>query len=418
MADLRIAGSQSAEQLVHVVHIHVALVFGLLVVDRHFLDALQLVTSAIVVGAVEGPLRTDHQHAAVGYSGDAPLAKHLLRRLVTATVVPPERDRGAFGGRGVFEPDHRTGREAVIVVARGFGDHRDRIAQTAGGEWHRQLVAGHVAQRAAAKIPPATPLEAVVQTWPVLPVRSGPQPSFPVKLFQGPLDLRLLGRYQLVRLFGVLLLGLGGKLLHRHAASRALRPHGTIRPGVHLLQIAQHAGLQLRNRFARRVQSRALIAHLGADSGFRRHLGQLPRLVDRPGQRLLGVAADAQSHRIQRLDPVHVIRGADRRHLDILAMLGEHLAVIDELLGALEPLLLAFAFQRSTINITDPDHITVTRRIAGIAATLAAHADTDHIRPLVGRSTERDATATGNPKADSGGCGDLQKLTATGSCHG
>ena len=279
-------------------------------------------------------------------------------------------------------------------------------------------MAGHVAQRAAAEIPPAAPLEAVVQARPVFPLRGHAQPVLPIEPLERPLDLLLLGSDQRVGLLGVLLLRLLGELLHRHATARTLRPNRTVRPSVDFLQIAEHAGAELSDRFARRIERRALVAHLGADTRLGRHLGQQPRFVDRAGQRLLRVATDAQSHRVQRLHAVHVVGRADRRNLDVLAVLGKHLAVIGELLGILETGRFAAVFQRVAVDIADRDDVAELSRIVGVAAAFAANADADHIGPLVRRLAEGWAAAAGNPKADTSGRGDLQEFTASRSSHG
>ncbi len=154
------------------------------IVDLDFLDALELVATAVVVAAVEGTLFADDQHAAVGHAVDAPLAEDFLRRLVALAIVPPERNGGPFGRFRELELDDRTGREAVVVVTRGLGDDGDRIAQSAGGERDGHLVAGHVAQGTAAEVPPTAPLEAVVQAGPVFALRSDTQPVLPIEPFQ------------------------------------------------------------------------------------------------------------------------------------------------------------------------------------------------------------------------------------------
>ena len=82
MADLRIAGVQGSEELVHVVDVVIAFVFGLLEIHSDLFNTLQLVPAAVVVAAVKGALLAHDEHAASGHIFDAPLVEHFLRRLV------------------------------------------------------------------------------------------------------------------------------------------------------------------------------------------------------------------------------------------------------------------------------------------------------------------------------------------------
>ena len=73
---------------------------------------------------------------------------------------------------------------AVAVVARTISAWTDdRIAQVEGHEGHVEGVAGHVAQRAGAEVPPAAPVEGMIGFVAVGPPGSAGQPEVPVQVF-------------------------------------------------------------------------------------------------------------------------------------------------------------------------------------------------------------------------------------------
>ena len=240
----------------------------------------------------------------------------------------------------------------------------------------------------------------MVEAGPVFPRWCDSQPVFPVQPLERLADFLLLLLDELLNERGHLLGG-GRRILlpvhlgHRlslvladvHAAIRALCPDGTIRPRVDLFQCAEDARSELGDRLAGGVERRALIAHLGADA-LGGHLlcnvGQEPRLVDRPCQRLLRVAADAQPHGVERRRGMHVVRRADRADLDVLAVLGEELAVVGELLRVFELLRAALLLERVAVHVADRDHIAKKCRVVGVAATLATHTDAGDVELLTG----------------------------------
>ena len=292
-------------------------------------------------------------------------------------------------------------------------------------------MAGHVAQGPGAKVPPAAVLEGMVEAGPVFPRWRHAEPVFPVQPLERLADFLLLLLEQVLNDLRHLLGG-GRRILlpvdlgHRlglvfadvHAAIRPLRPDGAIRPRVDLFEGAEDARTELGDRLAGGVERRALVAHLRADAlggHLLRNVGQQPRLVDRPRQRLLRVAADAQPHRIERGWGMHVVRRADGADVDVFAVLGEQFAVVGEPLSIFELLRAALLFERVAIDVADRDHVAEERRVVGVAATLAAHADAGDVELFTGRLAPGLAATGGNEIAGSGhGCG--LKETATGGC--
>src|SRR5438093_257851 len=104
-------------------------------------------------------------------------------------------------------------------------------------------MARHVSQRTAAEVPPAAPLERVINTWPEFARRSDAQPVLPIDSFERLRDFFFLLRDDLLGVLGVVLLRLSGELVQRHAATGALRPDRAIGPRKHFLQCSQHARL-------------------------------------------------------------------------------------------------------------------------------------------------------------------------------
>ena len=262
-------------------------------------------------------------------------------------------------------------------------------------------MAGHIAQGTGAEVPPTAMLERVIEAGPEFTRRSNAEPVRPIDANHRLFDLFLLLGDQLVGVRRIVLLRLRGELLQRHAATRALRPDRAVRPSVHFLQRAEHARLDLGDRFARRIERGPLVPHLRADAGFLGDFGELAGFVDGAGQRLLRVAADAEAHAGQRDRTVHVVRGADRGDVDLLAVLGQQLAIVSKAFGVLEALGFAFAFERVAIDVADGDDVAELRGVVRIAAALAADAEAGDVQLFVGRALLA-AQIDGPPDEDAG----------------
>ena len=156
----------------------------------------------------------------------------------------------------------------------------------------------------------------------------------------------------------------------------------------------------------------SLISHLRADARFLRDLRQQPRLVDGPRQRLLGVAADAEPHGRERGGSVHVVRRADRRDLDVLAVLGQQFAEVGELLGTLELVRIPLAFERIAIDVADGNDIAEFRGIVRIAAPFASHANAGDVELLIGGLAQRLPGTGGHKEAGACDGGRLQERAA------
>ena len=300
-------------------------------------------------------------------------------------------------------------------MAGGSGHHGDRITQPTGGVGHRELVAGHVAKRAGAEIPPAAVLEGMVEAGPVLPRRGHAEPGLPIDPLERLADLLLLLAHEVGDDLGHLLGGdrrilLLIDLFHRlclvladvHPPARPLGPDGAIGPGIDFLERAEHARLELGDRLPRGVERGALVAHLRDHAlvgHLLGHLGQQPGLVDRAGERLLRVARDAQPHGLERGRGVHVIGGADGAHVDLLAVLGEEFAEVGEPLRSLKLLRLALALERVAVDVADRDHVAKQGGVVGITASLAPDPDAGHVELLIGRGAPGRAAAGGHEVA-------------------
>ena len=186
------------------------------------LDALL----GVVAGGVHRGLVADDQAAALARRrhffaivilGVERHAGEQLGRRQVAAVVPVHRERGAAVELGKLELDLRPLRVAVAVVPGALGLDRDRVAQVEGHERHVAGVAGHVAQRAGAEVPPAAPGERMIAVA-VRPLRRRAEPDVPVERRRAPASI-------------------GGPAL-------ALRPDRAIGPDVDFLDRADLAGAE------------------------------------------------------------------------------------------------------------------------------------------------------------------------------
>ena len=114
--------------------------------------------------------------------------------------------------------------------------------------------------------------------------------------------------------------------LHPVADRLALRPHRTVRPDVHLGDIADDAALQDLRAAAHGVERAALVAHLHDDAVVLRRLVEVLELPQGADERLLHVDVDALLHRADRDRTVNVVGRRDRHRLD-----AKHAGIVHEL---------------------------------------------------------------------------------------
>ena len=206
-------------------------------------------------------------------------------------------------------------------------------------------MAGHVAERAGAEVPPAAPDEvavgAVVRT-----VTARSEPEVEAQWRRDRLDL--LGRLD------------------------ALRPHRAIGPHVHLAHRADRTAAHRLDTGTQAVHAGALVAHLRDHAMTRREHGQLTRLLHRMRERLLAEHVETASHRTRRRHRVHVIGRADHHRIES-ALTVEQLAqvlVATRLREGLEELRAA-----RRVDVAQRDHLLA---LHGHAVRLALAAAADH----------------------------------------
>src|SRR6266581_883900 len=227
-------------------------------------------------------------------------------RRVQAAVAPHHLDLGAIalGGEGVR--DARNRRRGLAEQLGRFGLDARGVAQAERPERRVHRVAGDVAQRAGAEIPPAAPLERCICRV-VGPRGGGTEPQVPVDpgrrvvLLERPLD--------------------------------GLRPDRPVGPQLDLAYRADGARLDPFPYLARPFAGVPLIPHLGSDLGLARGLHQLAHLPQRTRQRLLDARVLAQLHRHHPGHRVHVIGRRDGDGVDVLRFLLEHHTKIFEAFG-------------------------------------------------------------------------------------
>ena len=246
-------------------------------------------------------------------------------------------------------------------------------------------VAGHVAERTGAEIEPAPPVERLV-IGVVRPIRGRAQELGPAIL---------VGNAR--RVFG---------------PADALRPDRAIGPDVDVLDRAQNPRSDQLDPRAEAILGGPLIAHLGTElllGGERPHQ---PRLLDRPGQRLLAEAVLAHPHGHHAGRGVGVVGRADRHRVDLVAHLLEHLAVVEVLLRL--GVLFTHLVEDFAVDVAQGDDLTVSAGVVGVTVSLAADADAREADLFIGRLTERASRgrrAADQESAGAGGRGLLEKLT-------
>ena len=201
-------------------------------------------------------------------------------------------------------------------------------------------VRAHVAERALAPVDPAAPVERVIDRV-IVDRRRDAQEEIP-RLLIDRLELGFLEPRADARVDLAAAPSRGGAgsdgflqaLRERRRSRHALRPvtERPVGPDVNLAHLTDRTGRDVLVAEAGLVARVPLVAHLGDD--LRVVLGllrQLPRLFDRPAQRLLHVDVLAEVHRGQGDRRVHVIGRRDDYRVDVFLLL-QHLAIVAVLL--------------------------------------------------------------------------------------
>ena len=227
-------------------------------------------------------------------------------------------------------------------------------------ETHRHVrraedVAGHVADRAAAEIGERAPVVRRVRGA-ERAVLGAAEPGFPIE-----------GRRH-------------GRFLRDHVG--ALRPigRGTIGPGVDFGDVADVAVPDNLRALAGAGLRVSLVAHLRRDAVLGGGQGELLRLPNGAGERLLTIDVLAALHRPHGGAAVHVVGTGDGDGVDVAALLVEHLAIVgvlgdfrvggESLFGALG------------IGVGHGDDVLVGAS-GDIAVALAAGADRGDVQLLI-----------------------------------
>ena len=183
-----------------------------------------------------------------------------------AALVPRDPNRRHAGAGREVVVDQRGGGADLFrrAVAAGLDLVAIRLIQLQGPEGRVQVMAGEVADRAGAELPPGPPADRRVVRM-IRPGRHRIEPAFPVEA--------------------------------RRHRRRVLRPVGQIGPaagprvgpGVHLPDVADRAVPDPLAVQADVLAGVAEVAELRGDAGLAGGLGDDAGLVDRPAQRLLAV---------------------------------------------------------------------------------------------------------------------------------
>src|SRR5262249_962213 len=117
---------------------------------------------------------------------------------------------------------------------------------------------------------------------------------------------------------------------------------------------------------------------------------------------------------------VHVVGRADRGDVDVLAVLGEQLAIVGEFLGAFEALGLALAVERVAVDVANGDDLAELRGVVRVAAPLSADAEAGGAQRFIRRAflaAKIEGAADEITRPDDGRSG-LNKLTTlNGATH-
>ena len=171
-------------------------------------------------------------------------------------------------------------------------------------------MAGHIAEGARAEVEKSAPAERMIDVLAEVPrivalltglVRAlevahlgGGEPGIPVKT----------------------VLHLVGGTLGCRGGGETLRPHGTVRPDMNFLDLAEDAGLENLRAAAQAVEGAALVAHLHADAAVAGGAVEVVEFPQRAHERLLDVDVDAHLHRGNRDRSVHVVGARNRHRVD------------------------------------------------------------------------------------------------------
>ena len=219
-----------------------------------------------------------------------------------AAVVPGHLDAlGADLGGGELEGDHGPlgighpgGSGSLSLDGGGQG-------QATGPEGGVHVVAGHVAHGASPEVPPAAPGEGK-ESLAEGAFRHGADPGVPVEAL-GNGSLR-----------GIL----------RHT----LGPDGTVGPGVQFEHFAKGAVVHHLFPELKTGTGVALVAHLGHDLVLLRGFKKSHAFTVGSGEWFLDVDVLAEFHGRKSGNGVDMVRGGDHHRVDLVLVLGEHLAVV------------------------------------------------------------------------------------------
>jgi hypothetical protein len=361
---------------------------------------------AAVTGRVQFALRADDERTAVGdFAVVDEIGKTRLLEVVArgaiAAVVPCQRHGLAdFVGREL-EDDFRRFRIAVLVMHGGFGLYADGVAQIEGHERQVDIVAGHVAERARAEVPPSAPVEVVVGRF--------------VLHFALVVDQQGI-RADTRRAEPQVPVQVGRRRGGRRTAD-ALRPDRAIGPDMHLGDVAKRARPDRIRVFAHAVVGGSLIAHLRGDFHLTGQLGKVAHLVNGVREGLLAVNGLVHMHRHRRRRRVGMIGDADGHSIYLPVHFVQHFAIVGVLFGF--GVLRRRAAQRVGVHIADGDHVAIRIGIGGVAVALASHTDTGDIDSVIGRLVLLAPGASADPDGEAAHKGAFQQVTAIGlKTHG
>ena len=288
-------------------------------------------------------------------------------------------------------------------MAGGFRDDFGRELQVASAVGHIRGMARHVAERTGTEVPPAAPLEVVVDAGPEFALGSDAEPAVPIDLFLrlGDLLFHIFDEFfSVVRLF---LLDLFGVLGERLIAVRTLSPNRAVRPDMNGLDFANDAGLDLCDAAAHRVKRGALVAHLGADAVLLGEIAEVTGFADRTGQRLLRIGVLAGLNGGRGNDRVHMVGRTDRNGVDLIHHFREEFAIVGIELGIRIFEVLSLALKRVLVGVAQRDDFAVKSGLVDIAGAFAANADTG----------DRESFQSGSARDFSGGTGGDEEARAS-----
>ena len=175
----------------------------------------------------------------------------------------------------------------------------------------------------------------------------------------------------------------GGDRLGRGFDGQALRPDGSIGPGMHFADVADGSVPDHFGALAGAFVRISLIAHLRGDLIFRGEVGEQARFPNGARERLLTIDVLAALHRPGGADGVHEIRRGDDDGVDVLFLI-EHLAEVG-IPGRLVELVEHF-LGAVGVGIAEGDDIFLGVVADGDAATrLASRADGGDVQFFIRR---------------------------------